>query len=401
MVCDDNELIDKVESLLLADDETDALGIAQSFGVETAAVPTPPTLGEEAIALYKGYLRASFTAGGEGEELALAWTRLLSSLLPDATVHAWGHEDGMWEFWCRGVAGATETRQDEPDSGDDADILTDIYPWWHEGMPPGVKTGLLQRRFKHPGRKPAARNSTRKKAAQQYKTLYDAWQARDYEYLDRKITNRNLYSSRTWEDARYPKLPLEFACKEKDARFVALLLARDYDFTQANKDGDSALHWACHYGDVEIIDMVLASGADPNTPGHRGDCPLNKLFNNRGLAEDEELEVLDKMLEAGLNVQYRNQSDNTLLWPTAVHSKLRVAEKLLELGIDINHRNKNGTTVAFACDYGGPKGEAALRFFLEKGANPSNKEFDNIMTRWSAPRKKKIIEWGFANEEDF
>ena len=132
---------------------------------------------------------------------------------------------------------------------------------------------------------------------------------------------------------------MEFACQEKDADFVALLLAKDYDMTQPNKDGDGALHWACHYGDFEIIDMMLNS-ADPNA-GEREEQRVPPAVQQQGL-KDDVLEATDKLLSTGLDVQYRNKDDSTLLGQQPCAHISKVAEKLLALKIDISHHQQRG-----------------------------------------------------------
>ena len=195
-----DELIDKVEALFYCDNDTDFLKIAGGLGTEPdAELPVDPDFHPDEIKLFKGYLQANFTAGSDGNETARAWTGYLSTLIPTCTVHVWGHQDSMWEFWYRGKNGQVEHKEDELD-GNHQVILESIYPWWHNGMPPGVKTGLLARKFKHPGRRPATRKRPVADAVgSSYKNLYEAWQASDYEYLENKITKRNLYSEKAFD----------------------------------------------------------------------------------------------------------------------------------------------------------------------------------------------------------
>ena len=44
----------------------------------------------------------------------------------------------------------------------------------------------------------------------------------------------------------------------------------------------------------------------------------------------------------------------------------------------------------------------SLRFFLQRGADPRIKaHHESPLTRFSIPFQTKMIEWGFAKDEDF
>ena len=369
----DDKVIDKVEALFLCDNETDFREIVASLGAEAGdELGLDPEFTPEEIKLFKGYLRADFTAGSDGDDIARAWTSLLCQIILDSTVHAWGHQDGMWEFWCRGEKGKVENRQDEP-GGDDKASVDNIYPWWHEGLPPGVKTGLLARKFKRPGRKPAARKKTAaKKSANKYKNFHAAWCERDYDYIAEKVTRRNLYSKQDY--GTNPEMLMQFGLRMPDERLVQIVLDAGFDVnhTDIGGDGWALLHWMCsRFGrngrNMEpFVPLIIAQGADVHAEGgHAGHTPLwyackegrplavkalcdagtdanlanfrgeTPLFNLAYARDDAEVaDIVDTLVAAGADLHHRCDAGKTALFPMGFRRGTHGVRRMIELGID-------------------------------------------------------------------
>ena len=93
---------------------------------------------------------------------------------------------------------------------------------------------------------------------------------------------------------------------------------------------------------ISLINEYIQAGADVN--GYLGDVPLihilcSKEFNN--------LDILKRMIKAGVNVNMTDRYDNTVLHLMAEKEIKKIPEflpDLLEAGIDINARNKFGKT---------------------------------------------------------
>jgi ankyrin repeat protein len=74
--------------------------------------------------------------------------------------------------------------------------------------------------------------------------------------------------------ARYQEFPLFDQCKVRDANSVAV-------------DGESILHKAVMMKDVNGIKILLRNKANPNQAGNMGDTPLHQaaFYNNMEIAE--------------------------------------------------------------------------------------------------------------------
>ncbi len=70
-------------------------------------------------------------------------------------------------------------------------------------------------------------------------------------------------------------------------------------------------------------------------------------------AENGDLTEVEKLLEAGADVNKQNNDGETALFFAAEHGYVEIAEKLIEEGADVNVQNNNGgTTLMYAIEYG-------------------------------------------------
>lgn len=100
------------------------------------------------------------------------------------------------------------------------------------------------------------------------------------------------YNPKVWLDVpnKHGITPLQFACmyrhkgKLKDRqKFIEFLLENGADPNSCNKyTYFTPLHWACRYGDNEIVDALLRGGATPFTPDSKGYFPIDLagVFNH-------------------------------------------------------------------------------------------------------------------------
>jgi ankyrin repeat protein len=111
--------------------------------------------------------------------------------------------------------------------------------------------------------------------------------------------------------------------------------------------GDSPLHWPAHNGFIEIVDFLLAHGADPNAHeiGWVGGTPLH-------WASERNPEIIRKLVAAGANVNAQVQKAGSHhLGGTPLHWCARQRDDcgdcistLLELGADRTILDAEGKT---------------------------------------------------------
>lgn len=110
--------------------------------------------------------------------------------------------------------------------------------------------------------------------------------------------------------------------------------------------GETTLHYACEYGDPEVVTFLLARGADVHATDRMGRTPLHALVSYRFRDEChmrplEELRIAGLLLDSGADVNARTTRGET---PLFVAAREDMACFLLERGADPTIRDVNGWT---------------------------------------------------------
>jgi uncharacterized protein len=138
------------------------------------------------------------------------------------------------------------------------------------------------------------------------------------------------------------------AVKSKDVAAVRALLKTRIDVNAKQGDGATALHWAAHYDEVEVADLLLRAGARANVTNDLGVSPMYLACTNRSAA---------------------------------------MVEKLLSAESDPNSKLLNGETVLMNCARTG--NAASVKALIAAGANVNAKEpeHDQTALMWAAAEK--------------
>jgi uncharacterized protein len=112
---------------------------------------------------------------------------------------------------------------------------------------------------------------------------------------------------------------------------VARVLLRKVDVNAAEPDGTTALHWAAHHGDLDIVDALIQKGANANAVNRYGITPLWLA------AENGNTDVVAALLRAGADpLATRYDSGETALMIAAKGGYIPVLQQLLTFGADPN-----------------------------------------------------------------
>ena len=116
-------------------------------------------------------------------------------------------------------------------------------------------------------------------------------------------------------------------------RDTALELARDKSqVMSAEADGTTALHWAVREDDLELVDRLLDAGADPQAANRYGITPLRLAAENGSAA------VVGRLLEAGASAAEVGIEGETVLMTAARTGDVATLRVLLENGAEVDAR---------------------------------------------------------------
>jgi ankyrin repeat protein len=133
-------------------------------------------------------------------------------------------------------------------------------------------------------------------------------------------------------------LRLAEAARDRNHAAVVALLSEKVDVNAPQADGTTALAWAAHWEDVEILERLLRAGADPNRATDYGVTPLS-LACGKGNAV-----IVDKLLKAGANPDIAQWNGETPLMTCARTGDVSAVKLLLSRGADVNASTRRGQT---------------------------------------------------------
>jgi uncharacterized protein len=157
--------------------------------------------------------------------------------------------------------------------------------------------------------------------------------------------------------------PLVLAARSRDSAALRALLEATppADVRQRSADGTTALHWAVYNNDVDLVERLLAAGADVNAANDYHATPLSEA------AVVGNLQVVGKLLAAGADVESANADGQTALMVIARTSNVEVARLLLKRGAKVNAREhwRGQTPLMWAAAEGQP---AMVKLLVEHRA---------------------------------
>jgi ankyrin repeat protein len=124
--------------------------------------------------------------------------------------------------------------------------------------------------------------------------------------------------------------PLVDAAKAGDRVAAVALIEKRADVNAAEPDGTTALHWAAHHGDVELVRRLIRAGAKVDAVNDFGATPMSEA----AVLADPAL--LGALLEGGASVESPNADGQTALMLVARTSRVDAARLLLARGANVN-----------------------------------------------------------------
>src|SRR5690606_6228183 len=113
------------------------------------------------------------------------------------------------------------------------------------------------------------------------------------------------------------------AVRRNDPAAALQLLKRRTDVRATTSDGTTALHWAAHHGQLDLVKRLIKAGADVNARNDYGSTPMQEAAI-RGDAE-----ILAALLKAGASANTANDEGETVLMTVARTGKVDAARVLI------------------------------------------------------------------------
>ena len=191
--------------------------------------------------------------------------------------------------------------------------------------------------------------------------------------------------------------PLLSAARAGSVPTVRLLLARGVDVNAAeNFQQTTALMWASAEGHLDVVDLLLEAGADPNRQGHvtslatrhNADHPTGGFTALMFAARNGNEAMVRKLLARGANINLKNGDGASAAMIAIYNDRFDVAASLIEAGSDVKDGSlyvavemRDATTDQFAFDGSRRRPDHSnsktaldlMRLLLERGAEPNQR----------------------------
>ena len=210
---------------------------------------------------------------------------------------------------------------------------------------------------------------------------------------------------------------------------LQVIIEHGADVNATNRNDETALTVACRVGNINAINVLLNTGADPNNADSAGRTPIHHAITG-GCSK----EVIQVLIDHGADVNARDIKNATALWNacskgnddvinvllnagadanpvevgghTCLHAAVMgrcskdILQAVVDHGADVNATNKgNASALSIACCYGDAD---AIKILLKAGADTNNAEVDDgntclhnaVFTSCSKESLQAIIDHG-------
>ena len=156
------------------------------------------------------------------------------------------------------------------------------------------------------------------------------------------------------------------AAMKADVASVRALIQKKADVNAPQVDGSTALHWAVHRDNSEMVDALIKAGANVKNANRQGVTPLSMaaLYGNP--------RIVDSLLKAGADAKERGPNGETMLMFAARNGSPDVIKLLVAAGADVNAKEtvRGTSALMWAAEQRHPE---AVKALLAAGADHAAK----------------------------
>jgi ankyrin repeat protein len=120
------------------------------------------------------------------------------------------------------------------------------------------------------------------------------------------------------------------AVRAENREAAIALLEQRVDVNATMSDGTTALHWAAHNGDADLVKRLIQARAKVNVANGYGATPMHEA------AERADAEVIKLLLKAGADVESPNPEGQTALMTVVRTNRIEAAKLLIARGAKVN-----------------------------------------------------------------
>jgi uncharacterized protein len=120
------------------------------------------------------------------------------------------------------------------------------------------------------------------------------------------------------------------AARGRNGTALLVLLKQKADPNAPQADGATALHWAAHWNDLNVVDALIRAGARVDAANDYGVRPLNLAATNGSAS------VIERLIKAGASVNTALPTGETPLMTAARTGKIEAVAALLANNADVN-----------------------------------------------------------------
>ena len=185
--------------------------------------------------------------------------------------------------------------------------------------------------------------------------------------------------------------PLVAAAESQDVTAAVKLIDQGADVNAASDNGTTALLWAAHYGETDLVRRLLKAGAEADVRNQFDATPIGEA------AVIGSAPIIEMLLKAGVKADTPDHEGQTPLMVVARTGALDAAKVLLKHGADVNAKESWGgqSALMWAASQSQPE---MIKLLIKHGADVNAHGADRDWQRrvTSEPRKKDMYHGGFT-----